>query len=117
MTSSHDQEAIIKELNQAKSAHLSGNVGMARVCARRAAGIAIGKYLMDNKLPDPGPSAFDRLKYLETFPEIPQDVRNSIYYLTERVNENFELPSKADLIVEAQNLINTLTPGLLVKEE
>jgi hypothetical protein len=117
MTSSHHQETIRRELRQAKSAHMSGNVGLARVCARRAAGIAIGKYLADNELPDPSPSAFDRLKYIETLPEIPKNVRNSVNYLTERVNENFELSSKADLIVEAQNLINTLLPGLLGKED
>lgn len=117
MTGLHNQEAIRRELKGAKTARLSGNHGMARVYARRAAGIAADMYLRDHQFPDPGPSALHRLNYLTSLPQISLEAKRSITYLTERVNENFELSSSADLIAEAQNLIKILFPEIVFSEE
>ena len=35
-----------QEINRAEKARQDGNEGMARVCARRAAGIVVGEYLL-----------------------------------------------------------------------
>ena len=99
---------IQKELAQARSARLAGNEGMARVCARRAAGIAIGVYLEDQGLPLPGPSAYDRLKYFGNLPGVTPQQAEICSQLTLRVNQEFNLPIDIDLIEQARILINDL---------
>lgn len=110
MTKLEWQQAIVHELDQARSARSEGKEGMARVCARRAAGIAIAEYLRNHKLPDPGPSSMDRLNFLKTQESISPVVLRAAQYLTQRVDENFQLPPNVDLIREAQILITTLLP-------
>ena len=102
------QQAIQKELDQAQSARASGKEGMARVCARRAAGLAIGAYLHRQRLPDPGPSAMDRLRYLNTLPHLPPEIYPLIRHLTRRVDTNYALPPEIDLIADAQALAGLL---------
>jgi len=102
------QEKIDEELTHAQIARSLGNEGKARVCARRAAGIAIGVYINKNHLQDPGQSVIDRLNYLHSLPNISSATRQSIEYLTQRVNEDYKLPKDVDLIEEAQKLITTL---------
>ena len=103
-------EAIRRELNQAQAARIAEKEGMARVCARRAAGLAIGEYLRQNQLADPGPSALDRLEYLKALPQTTNELQQSLRYLTQRVNEEYELPAGIDLITEAGKLIAALLP-------
>jgi len=107
---------FINELETAKVAREAGNEGKARVCARRAAGIAIGEYLYQKKLPTTGPSAYDRLVYIATLPGLSARVRRISEHLTLRVNEDFKLPIKADLISECYELVELLL-GETLKEE
>lgn len=51
-----------EELHYAEQARGFENEGMARVCARRAAGWAIKGYLYDHMLPIPTPTAMDLLQ-------------------------------------------------------
>lgn len=53
------------EFEQAVSAQSAGNEGQARVCARRAAGIAIREYVTRHGLPIPSTSAYDLLTYID----------------------------------------------------
>jgi hypothetical protein len=110
MTNLSWQQAIIKELDQAQFAREAGKEGMARVCARRAAGIAIGKYLEENNFPDPGPSVMDRLQSLCAIPHIADRTKRSANLLSLRVDTYHQLPIDADLIEEAQSLIASLFP-------
>ena len=110
MTKLSWQQAVNQEFARAHTARSKGNEGQARVCARRAAGIAIGEYLLRHKLPNPGPSAIDRLKFLTTQPDISPEVLRAIQHLTQRVDTNHNLPAGVDLIQEANILISTLLP-------
>ncbi|MFT3895039.1 MAG: hypothetical protein QM730_25720 [Anaerolineales bacterium] len=56
------QEQIQKEFEKADQARSKGNEGQARVCARRAAGIAIREYLNRKGIRPKSPSAVDLLK-------------------------------------------------------
>lgn len=103
-------EAIARELAQARAARARGNEGMARVCARRAAGAAAGEYLRHNGLPDPGPSALDRLNTLLALPHLPAACQQPIRRLLQRVDEDYQLPPGVDLIAEAETLVQTLLP-------
>ncbi len=100
---------ISAELEAAKTARADGNEGKARVCARRAAGIAIGEYLRERGLPDPGPGAYDRIRFLAAHPEVAPRLREIANHLILRVDEEFQLPDQIDLIAEAQELAYKLS--------
>ena len=99
---------IRKELAHAETARAAGKEGMARVCARRAAGLAIGIYLTRLGLPLPGPSAYDRLLYLSGLSGTTSRQAEICQQLTLRVNTDFELPIEADLLAAARELIASL---------
>lgn len=99
---------IQAELDHAISARAEGNEGKARVCARRAAGIAAGEYLNNNGFPDPGQSAYDQLKYLCEIDQIPDEIRQIASHFLIRVTPDHTLPLDIDLISEARWLIEKL---------
>lgn len=99
---------IRAELSQAEAARAAGNEGMARVCARRAAGIAAGEYLNQRNLPSSNQSAFERLKTLQSRTEISPRARDVIAHFLLRITPEHRLPIDADLIDEAKWLMKEL---------
>lgn len=102
------QEQIQKEFATAEGARARGNEGQARVCARRAAGIAIREYLTRQGIQPPSASAVDLLHLLKDDPALSPDVKLIIDHLTLRVTEEFKLPVDADLVAEAKMLCEEL---------
>jgi hypothetical protein len=102
------KERFEQELRQGEIARAGGNEGMARVCARRAAGIAAGEYLMNHRGLRSGPSAYDRLKLLSELPALPEQVRDVARHFLLRITVDHELPVEADLIEEARWLAKEL---------
>ena len=105
------QAQIEAELEKAEQARARGNEGQARVCARRAAGIAVREYLTRQGIRPPSVSAYDLLNSLKSDPRLAQrpDLKQIADHLTLRVTEEFKLPVNADLIAEAR----TFCEGLL----
>lgn len=105
MTSPQDWKTIFDaEILQAEKARLAGNEGMARVCARRAAGALVGEYLQRRGVDLSTPSAYDRLRHLRDLPELSPQAQQAAAHLLERVTPEFILPEDADLIAEARRL-------------
>jgi len=102
------QTEIESEFEKAEQARARGNEGQARVCARRAAGIAIREYLTRQGIRPPSVSAYDLLNLLKEDPSLPADLRLIADHLTLRVNEEFKLPVNADLIAEARTFCENL---------
>ena len=98
------------EFDRAESARARGNEGQARVCARRAAGVAIREFLIRAGTPSQGASAVDLLNVMKDDPRVPRDLGPILEHLTVRVAENFRLPVDADLVAEARLLCRTLLP-------
>lgn len=96
------------EFDKAEQARVRGNEGQARVCARRAAGIAAREYLARRGQSVRTPSAYDLLKLLADDPHLSADLRQAARYLTLRVDEEFKLPVAVDLIAEARRLCDGL---------
>lgn len=90
------------EIDRAEQARARGNEGQARVCARRAAGIAAREYLTRRGIRPPSTSAYDVLNMLKTDRRLSPDLRSIAEHLTLRVTEEFKLPVDADLIAEAR---------------
>lgn len=99
------------ELQKAWQARASGNEGQARVCARRAAGIALREYhhRRGQKLPAPG--AYALLLDFAQACDTPADLRQIAEHLTLRVTDEFRLPLEVDLVDEARLFCERLLPG------
>jgi hypothetical protein len=109
------EDRIEAELQQAAAARQAGNEGMARVCARRAAGTAAGEYLRRRSLDLPLLSAYDRLRYLrDELPpgELSPRAREVVDHLLLRITPDHDLPVDADLVAEARWLVNELLKDL-----
>lgn len=102
------QEQLKKEFEKAQQARVARNEGQARVCARRAAGIAIREYMNRKGIKVPSMSAYDLLNLLKDEPDLSPDLRLIVDHMTVRVTEEFQLPFDADLIAEARILCNNL---------
>jgi HEPN domain-containing protein len=102
------KEKLQKEFELAEAARVRGNEGQARVCARRAAGIAIREYYARRGYKDRTPSAYDLLNRLKDEPHLPTELKQSAEYLTLRVTEEFKLPIDVDLLDEARKLCDGL---------
>jgi hypothetical protein len=107
------QTEIKAEFERAERARLKGNEGQARVCARRAAGIAAREYYLRRGKPFRSPSAYDMLQLLATDADVTASIRESAARLTLRVDEEFKLPPDVDLLAEARRLCEDLLPGSL----
>ncbi|GJQ35754.1 MAG: hypothetical protein HS100_00375 [Anaerolineales bacterium] len=99
---------IKREFEQAEKARVNGNEGQARVCARRAAGIAIRDYLVRKGIRPPSRSAHDLLNLIKEQAPLPPDLKLVADHLTLRVTEEFKLPIEADLIAESKLLCDWL---------
>ncbi len=102
------QTQIDTEFERAEQARARGNEGQARVCARRAAGIAAREYFTRRGSIVRTPSAYDLLSLLADDSLLSADLKQSVAYLTLRVNEEFKLPVDVDLIAEARKLCEEL---------
>lgn len=102
------QTQIKAEFDKAEEARARGNEGQARVCARRAAGIAIREYLLRRGIRPPSVSAYDLLNQLKWDPDLSPDLKEIADHLTLRVTEEFKLPVNADLVAEARTFCDEL---------
>ena len=102
------QEQLEKEFGLANQARAKGNEGQARVCARRAAGIAVREYLTRKGIHSRSASAYDLLNLLKNDPLLSPNLKLIADHLTLRVTEEFKLPVDVDLVAEARMLCDEL---------
>lgn len=102
------QTEIDAELAKASQARQHGNEGQARVCARRAAGIAIREYLARRGIRPPSASAYDLLNLIKDDTHLPTSLRVIADHLTVRVTEEFKLPLEVDLVANAKDFCDEL---------
>lgn len=105
------QTVIEEELTAAHDSRLKGNEGRARVCARRAAGLAIGIYFENLSGEKPPRSVYKLLQWFTEQEEIPEQLRRSAQRLTVHVTPEFELPHEEDPIHDAQAIITAILSG------
>lgn len=105
--------ALQREFEMAAAARARGNEGQARVCARRAAGIALREYFSRRGIAARSPGAYDLLQEFTRLEDVPSDLREIAAHLTLRVTEEFKLPLDVDLVQEARTLCEWLLPAAL----
>jgi hypothetical protein len=108
MTSSQAKESIDKEFATGGYARSIGNEGMVRVCARRAAGIAISYWLERNPRQGWGMNAMSQLRNLQNDESMPQAIQDAAMRLTARIIKEFTSPFSIDPIDDSKTIINHL---------
>ncbi len=101
-------DQVNKELARAEQARQQQNEGMARVCARRAAGFMAQFYLEKMGMDIQKINALEALYIFSQKNELPASLRRSAELLTMRVTPEHQLPIDADLIHEAKKFIQEL---------
>jgi len=101
------RNAIEEELKHAEQARSLGLEGRARVCARRAAGLALRAFWgMEDE--SGNTSVIPLLQRLRNAQDMPEPMRRVAEHLLARVTPEFTLPFQADLIAETRWLIDEL---------
>jgi hypothetical protein len=114
MTDEKIIQQIRKELLHGKQSEADGNDGRARVCARRAAGLAIKEYLLQMGQPLPSTIALELIKHLSTLEGLSDQVYRTLHHLTIRVEKDSQeeeayYPIEGiDLVSEAHWLVKEL---------
>jgi hypothetical protein len=101
-------ERVRAELERAERARSENNEGRARVCARRAAGWAVGFFFSQKT---EGPTNRDALKLLERYRDLegaPENLRAAAGRLTARVTRDHRLPHRADPLADARRIVRGL---------
>lgn len=103
---------IDRELALARQARADGLEGKARVCARRAVGIALRDYFSRQGFRTGNQSVVDLIQTYQEQPGLAQEQREICAHLLTRVDPDYRLPIPVDLLAEAHALI-----AALMKEE
>lgn len=104
-------KSIEMELTDGRDSREREKEGRARVCARRAAGLALGIYYEKSIGKSPPKSAYKLLQWFSEREEISQDLRDSANRLTVRVTPAFRLPHDEDPLEDAQIIIDAILGG------
>ncbi len=99
-----------REVEHGGQARGAGNEGMARVCARRAAGIVVRAYAARRGAALPGKSVLNYLQYLQEARSESEEVRGVASHFLLRITPEHVLPEDVDLIAEVAWLARTLFP-------
>jgi hypothetical protein len=108
MTREEALRSIEAEFLSARQARTAGNEGMVRVCARRAAGHAIGYWLEAHAGLGWGRDAMSRLRNLAQAADMPPEVRAATSRLTVRSTPGFTSPHTEDPLDDARIIIRHL---------
>lgn len=108
MFSPEKQAQIALELALARQAQIDGMEGRARVCARRAVGIALRHYFSQRQSPVAGLSVIDLIQAYQASAGLPQNLRDICAHLLTRVDTDYRLPFPVDILTEAQVLIDAI---------
>jgi len=93
------------EINTGQEAKKIGNIGKARVCARRGCGIAIEYWLQYHPGKDWGESAISMLTQLGKDQTIPKNIRDAAEGLTKKVDRSFETGVNEDPLEDGETII------------
>ena len=96
---------IEDELAQGRAAQAAGIPGRARVCARRAAGLALKAWFQARDGGQWGGDAMRQLKRVQAEPAAPEAVRAAAERLTTKVDHDHALPFDNDPLVDAELII------------
>lgn len=107
------RERVQEALATAEAARTRGNEGMARVCARRAAGWTVEAYLATQGIDLQTSSVLEQMRYLLKAENLQPELRPILeHLLTPKQKDDMEtdsyFPLDVDLVAEARQLMEIL---------
>ena len=105
-------EQIEKEFATATQARKAGNDGKVRVCARRAAGVAITLWLKSHSRERWGADAMNQLENLKLDESMPQSVRDAAVHLTTKITQQITAPFSTDPVQDSRIIIDYLLESI-----
>jgi hypothetical protein len=112
------QDAAKRELFASRKAARDKLAGRSRVAARRAAGIALVEYNRLMPFTQETENYFDLLQAFSNQPAVPEDIQQATQRLSQRVDEQYNLPEDFNLIDDAETLMKFVdehTTGIMKK--
>lgn len=104
------EEKFIKQIEMefatARRALATGNDGMARVCARRAAGQALTWFLTRYPRPNWGADALRQLAAMKDDESFPPEVRDAATRLTTKISDRFSYPFTTRPLEDVQIIVD-----------
>lgn len=104
-----NESLAVQELKKAEQIWQSGNEGMARVLARRAAGLSIRDFLNDKGVDQRGLSLNALLKDQNVRSYLPNSLHAALDRLSTRIGIDFNFPKDFDLLLDAKSVIDQLS--------
>lgn len=109
------KQAVTEELAKAEAARARGNEGMARVCARRAAGWAVQAYLGQQGVDLNTTSMLEHFRHMQSNPSHPELLPLLEHLLQPKLRPKMEedsfFPDGIDLLADARQVIAILFPS------
>jgi hypothetical protein len=103
-----EKQGVTAELERARAALSAGNDGKARVCARRAAGIALRAFYLSAAGEGWKGDTVSLLLKASGDPGIPADARSASLRLTTPVTRKDTAPFSTDPIADARLIVSTI---------
>ncbi|TAK56731.1 MAG: hypothetical protein EPO24_10735 [Bacteroidetes bacterium] len=100
------RERISKEMTLAETFRKQGNEGRARVCARRAVGIALVWYYESRKINITNPDVIELMKRVLSDSIVPDDVQQAAQRLSAKITSEFQYASSSDPLADARCIID-----------
>lgn len=105
MKNDFPREQIEIELSNSSKFTLRNELGKSRVCARKAAGLALRYWFQDKGLITEAISPFKAIELFYNSIDIPPDIHQAASLLLQKVDANYHFPDNIKLIDEAQKII------------
>jgi hypothetical protein len=99
------ESGYVEEITKARQAREAGNEGMARVCARRAAGVLIQEYIAQQGIQTRQTNILDLIQTVSDFDGVPSQARDLLEHFSRRVEPGGELSPEIDLIEDTLKLM------------
>jgi hypothetical protein len=107
INSTNWQMHFTKEIERGDLARSEGNEGMARVCARRAAGVVVRAYF-DTQNRSTKMSILNLLRKLSVLEDVPPKINEIAAHFIWQITTEHVLPQEVDLLREARWLAKEL---------
>ena len=106
MKNTFPAKKIESELSNSAMFVANNELGKSRVCARKAAGLAL-RYWLENKMQlNETISPFQAIELFYEKADISPDIHQAVGYLIQKVDVNYNFPDHINLISEAKKIIN-----------
>lgn len=96
---------IETELSNASLFKLNDELGKSRVCARKAAGLALRFWLQQNQKIEEAISPFKAIEFFYAMPDIPPEMQKIAGHLLQKVDADYHFPEHINLIKAAEKIV------------